>query len=116
MTAATLPPVVPARRYNGFLVATNTISTYTTKKMSALPKSLEITRITTWIPATTAVVNTSKNVADSCKALATKKTKIIFTNSEGWNVTPPMEYEILDPFVYAPNMSTTASAAIPTSA
>ena len=74
-TAARHPAAIPARTYKGCLVATYSMTRYTTKKINAAPRSVETTRISTCAAAIIVVTTTFLNSVDLYRLAATKKTK-----------------------------------------
>ena len=70
---------------------------YTTKKISAIPRSRESTRMITCSAATAEVMSTSFSSLDFWNRDATKKTNSSFTNSDGCTVTPAIVKERLAP-------------------
>ena len=113
-TAARVPPARPASAYRAFFVATYNMTIYATKKTTALPRSFDTTRISTWAAATTVVITTLLKPVSSLNIPATKNTKVIFTSSENWKVTPPISMDSLAPPEIAAMASTTIKRASPT--
>jgi hypothetical protein len=84
--------------------------------MSAAPRSLDTTRISTWNAASAVVITIFLNSSDSLKLDATKNTKIIFTSSDGWIFATFVEKLSFAPPVTPPQITTAASEKIPITA
>ena len=70
---------------------------YAAKKTTAVPRSVESTRIPTWAAATIVVITTDLNDVSRASFAAIKKTSVIFTSSENWIVMPWNERDSFAP-------------------
>ena len=77
--------------------------------MSAAPRSLDATRISTWNAASAVVITIFLNSSESLKLEATKNTKTIFTSSDGWIFATFVENPSFAPPDTPPQTTTAAS-------
>ena len=84
--------------------------------MSAAPRSVDNTRISTCAAASAVVTTTFLNSVDFIRLDATKNTNRIFTNSEGWIPIPAISNPSFAPPDVAAKTATSVKAPSPTPA
>ena len=110
---APAPATSPPARYSGWCAEIVIRNTYTIKRINALPRSFDRTRISTCAVAPIPAATTCRIPVFSERTAARKNTNVSLTNSDGWKVIPPIDQDSFEPCVTCPKISTIPRAAIP---
>ena len=116
MTEPTAPSPKPPKMTDHFPVAMKRTIRYTIKKIRALPRSVDRTRIPTWMSDRIVASTAFSFVTSPLNIPASINMNRILTNSEGWKVKPRIVDVIWAPFVSLLKRSTAARGAIPSTA